>query len=186
MKLNIGSGGKKLEGYVNVDAEPMTEPDVVCNIGHDRWPFDDDSVDEVVAEHILEHLTTPELFHCMKEMYRVCRNEATVGLRLPHPRHDIFLSDPTHQRPIMPGTMLMFSQGQIRELRGKGITLTPFGEYIGVDFRMGADVAYYFDKDVDPNAPDLEWQAKHLNNIIQEWTATLTAVKPAGRLQEKA
>ena len=107
MRLNIGSGGKKLEGYVNVDAEPMTEPDVVCNIGHDRWPFDDDSVDEVVAEHILEHLTTPELFHCMKEMYRVCRNEATVGLRLPHPRHDIFLSDPTHQRPIMPGTMLM-------------------------------------------------------------------------------
>ena len=177
MRLNIGCGQKKLEGYVNVDAEPRVGPDVVCNIGRDAWPFDPGSVDEVVAEHILEHLTTPELFHCMQEMYRVCRDGAEVKVRLPHPRHDIFLGDPTHQRPIMPGTLLMFSQGQMRGLRDKGINLTPFGEHLGIDFRMENDVQYIFDAAVDTNAPDLEWQAKHLNNIIKEWTVTLTAVK---------
>lgn len=180
MRLNIGSGEKHLAGYINVDAEPQTKPDVVCNIGCDAWPFDDDSVDEVVAEHILEHLTTPELFHCMRQMHRVCKNGAQIKVRLPHPRHDIFLSDPTHQRSIMPGTLMLFSQGHIRRLRDKGLILTPFGEYLGVDFHMENDLTYQFDASVDMKAPDLEWQAKHLNNIIQEWTVTLTAVKPAG------
>jgi len=177
LKLNIGCGQKKLEGYINVDAEPLIGPEVVCNIGWDTWPFDDGSVDEVVAEHILEHLTTPELFHCMKEMYRVCKDKAQVKVRLPHPRHDIFLGDPTHQRPVMPGTLMLFSRGQIGALREKGINLTPFGERLGIDFHMENDVQYIFDAAVDMNSPDLEWQAKHLNNIIQEWTVTLTAVK---------
>lgn len=177
MKLNLGSGGKRLEGHVNIDAQPMTEPDLCFDIGKDTWPFDDSTVDEVVAEHILEHLTTPELFHCFKEMYRVCKSGAPVSVRVPHPRHDIFLSDPTHQRPVMPGTLLMFSQEHMRALRGKGIVLTPFGEYLGVDFRFG-DVTYYFDASVDPNAPDLQWQARHLSNVVQEWSVVLTAVKP--------
>lgn len=180
MKLNIGCGAKRLDGYVNIDAEPQTNPDVICNIGRDVWPFDDDSADEVVAEHILEHLTTPELFHCMQQLYRVCKSGAQIKVRLPHPRHDIFLSDPTHQRPIMPGTCMLFSQGQIKRLRDKGLTLTPFGEYLGVDFEMGDDLVYEFDAGVDMTAPDLQWQAKHLNNIIREWSVTLTAVKPAG------
>lgn len=179
MRLNIGSGGKKQEGYVNLDAEPMTQPDVVLNIGRDPWPFDDCSVDEVVAEHILEHLTTPELFHCMKEAYRVCKPGAKMKVRLPHPRHDIFLSDPTHQRPVTPGTLMLFSQGQIGALRDRGIQLTPFGEFLGIDFHLENDVEYVFEHGVDVNAPDLEWQAKHLNNIIREWSATLTVVKSA-------
>ena len=177
MKLNIGSGGKPLEGYVNVDVQPAAHPDVVCDIGKKYWPFSDNSVDEVVAEHILEHLTTPELFHCLQEMYRVCLAGAVVKVRLPHPRADIFLGDPTHQRPVMPGTLIMFSQGQIKKFREQGILLTPFGEYLGVDFYMDLPIKYHFAKGVDPMAPDIEWQIKHLNNIVQEFELTMRVVK---------
>lgn len=175
--MNIGSGGRPLEGYVNVDAEPSTEPDVICNIGRDPWPFDDGVVDEIVAEHILEHLTTPEFFHCMRETYRVCKNGAEVKILVPHPRHDIYLGDPTHQRPVMPGTLLMFSKGQMEKLRAQGIILTPFWKILNVDFRLDTRIRYKFDAGVDSNAPDIAWQMKHLNNIVQEIGMTLWAVK---------
>jgi len=179
MKLNIGSGGKKLDGYVNVDMQPEEDPDVLLNIGTEWWPFRYNSVDEVVASHILEHLSTHEFFHCMKEMYRVCRDGAQVHVTLPHPRHDIFLGDPTHQRPVMPGTLIMFSKGQMNDMLAKGVQLTPFWKHLGVDFYMNPKIVYEFEPSVDVDAPDLAWQARHLNNIIKEWRTTLTVVKHA-------
>ena len=177
MKLNIGSGGRKLEGYVNVDIEPHETPDVLCNIGADHWPFDDNSVDEVVASHILEHLTTEQFMHCMKEMHRVCKNDAKIDIALPHPRHDLYLGDPTHQRPILPSTLLMFSKAQLEALRAQGKVLTPFWKYLGVDFYLEPRVKYRFDEGVDPDDPQLPWKMKHLNNIIMEFEMTMRAVK---------
>ena len=31
-----------------MDCNPWEQPDVVCDLGNDRWPFDDDSVDEAI------------------------------------------------------------------------------------------------------------------------------------------
>ena len=177
MRLNLGSGGRKLDGYINVDMQFEEEPDVLCNIGRDSWPFDDSSVDGAVAHHIMEHLTTPELFHFMQELHRVCKNGARIEIKLPHPRHDIFLSDPTHQRPVLPSTLLMFSKGQLEALKREGKQLTPFWKYLGVDFHLESRVVYRFSEGVDLNDPELEWKMKHLNNIIQEFDCTIRAVK---------
>ena len=54
MKLNIGSGPQKLSGYVNVDIRKELNPDVVCDIKY-LEPFEDNSVDEIKAHHVLEH-----------------------------------------------------------------------------------------------------------------------------------
>lgn len=165
-----------MAGYVNVDREPREAPDVVCDLGQDRWPFLDNDVEHAVAEHVLEHLPGEAFFHFIRELYRVSKPGAQTRIVLPHPRHDIFLGDPTHCRPVMPGTMIMFSQRAVRALRERELFLTPFGEYHGVDFAF-SDLQYTFDKDVDPDDPELEWKAKHLNNVIYEWSAVLTAVK---------
>lgn len=150
---------------------------MLCDLGAERWPFEDSSVDEAVAEHVLEHLPGESFFHFMRELYRVLKPGGAVKVTLPHPRHDIFLSDPTHCRAVMPGTLLMFSRGQLAELRAKGMQLTDFGERCGVDFRMDPHVRYEFDAAVDLESPDLAWQSKHLNNIIKEWSTTMWAVK---------
>jgi hypothetical protein len=177
LKVNVGSGGKKLEGYVNIDCQPATQPDVVCDISKDRWPFDDNSVEGAHASHIFEHLAPGEpFFHCLRELYRVCRNGAKVEVILPHPRHDIFLNDPSHLQALMPGTFVMFSKRLIAENAAKGQILTPFCDFIGVDFDLRS-VEYSFDPMVDKDDPELEWKAKHLANIIFEWRTTLTVVK---------
>ena len=130
-----------------------------------------------MAEHVLEHLPGDAFFHFLQELYRVLKPGGTVKVLLPHPRHDVFLNDPTHCRAVMPGTLLMFSRGQLADLRAKGVQITDLGERYGVDFRMDLQLGYTFDASVDVSAPDLEWQAKHLSNVVQEWSTTLTAVK---------
>lgn len=134
MKLNIGCGYNKIAGYVNVDQSPHCSPDVVADLTK-PWQFADNSVDEVVAIHILEHIGE-EFFFVMQEIYRVCKNNALITIIVPFPRHDTFLIDPTHKRPIFPATMAMFSQKHNRLDIERGGRETPIGIIYDVDFDM--------------------------------------------------
>ena len=178
MRLNLGSGGKKLPGWVNVDSQPMEDPDIVVDLSQDIWPWRESSVDEVFASHVLEHIgPVPQgFFHFMREVYRVCKPGAGITFVLPHPSHDIYLNDPTHVHPVMPGTLAMFSKKYSDTLALKGQRLTPFWKYLGVDFDLGK-IKYWFDPAVDREDPELGFKSKHFRNIIFEWGTTLTVVK---------
>ena len=54
MKLHVGCGTNKLEGWVNIDAVPDCAPDLVHNLSL-PLPYPDLSVDELKAEGVLEH-----------------------------------------------------------------------------------------------------------------------------------
>lgn len=178
MKLNIGCGGRKLDGYVNVDAEPTVKPDVLADLGG-PWPFEDNSVDEVVASHILEHLTTPQLFNVMRELYRVCKNGAVTHIAVPHPRSDLYLNDPTHQRPVMPGTMVLFSKRMLEARAAEGVYLTPFWKILSVDFDFDTKVLYRFYDEYAHLDPEAAMKAERsLFNVVQEIQMRITAVKP--------
>jgi len=156
----------------------MEDPDVVADLTA-PWPWPNDSVDEVEASHVMEHIAPGEpFFHFMRELYRVCKSGAKVNVTLPHPSHDIFLNDPTHMQAIMPGTLAMFSKRYVEALAAKGDKLTPFYKYLGVDFDIKT-VRYTFDPSIDKNDPEIEWKAKHLRNVVFQWSTTLTVVKPA-------
>ena len=76
-------------------------PEIVQDLEIFPWPWPDNSADEILLCHVLEHLgQTPDLFlKIMQELYRVCKPNATVTIMVPDPRHDFFLNDPTHVRP---------------------------------------------------------------------------------------
>ena len=138
MRLNLGCGSRKLEGWVNVDKVAACAPDQVADLESFPWPWPDDSVDEVMLSHVLEHLgaATDTYLGIIQELYRVCRNGAEVTVIVPHPRHDDFLHDPTHVRAVTPGGLSMFSQALNREWIEKGLANTPLGLYLGVDFAI--------------------------------------------------
>lgn len=182
MKLNLGCGGRKLPGYINVDSEAYEAPDVLVDLGRAKWPWPDDSVDEMHASHVLEHLPGETFFHFLREAYRVGKPGAKLHVALPWPRHDIFLNDPTHVRAVMPATLLMFSQRYVQVLaeRDPPIILTDFGKRNGINLDLDENIQYRFDPAVMTDGADpeeLERRGRHENNVIFEWFGVLTVVK---------
>lgn len=55
IKLNIGCGALKLEGYFNIDTNTTHNPDIVWDCTNLNL-FMDDSVDEIIALHMIEHI----------------------------------------------------------------------------------------------------------------------------------
>jgi len=81
-KLNLGCGEHHKEGYVNLDWQPLTKPDVSHNLNKFPYPFEDNSFDLVEAYHILEHLDKP--FVVMKEMHRILKPGGKLRIKVPH------------------------------------------------------------------------------------------------------
>ena len=98
-KLNLGCGFKKLDGFLNIDINPKVEPDKVIDLEKGKLPFKDNSVEHVTANYIFEYIGEGFL-PLMKEIYRVCEPGAILEILSKHPRHDDFLNDPRHKRPI--------------------------------------------------------------------------------------
>ncbi|MCK9544490.1 MAG: class I SAM-dependent methyltransferase [Novosphingobium sp.] len=70
IRLNLGSGRAKLEGYINIDNREEMEPDIVCSIT--SLPFDDNSVDYIRAYDVLEHIPAgKDAVKAIEEIYRV-------------------------------------------------------------------------------------------------------------------
>lgn len=69
-KLNLGSGFYPKPGYVNLDVNPRQKPDIFRDVRR-GLPFDTNSIKEVSATHLLEHLSPPEVLDLIEEVYRV-------------------------------------------------------------------------------------------------------------------
>lgn len=110
LKLNLGSGLKRYDGYINVDHDPMVNPDVLLSISDKSLPFEDNSVEAVKLYHILEHIGGDSFFHLIKELYRVCEDGAILDIEVPHHRHDEMYGDPTHCRFFTVDTFRLFSK----------------------------------------------------------------------------
>jgi hypothetical protein len=127
-----------MPGYVNVDLSPACNPDVLCDLEVFPWPWGDNSVDGVLFNHSLEHLGehSKVFLGMMKELYRICRNGAEIEINVPHPRHDNFISDPTHVRIITPLLLTLFDRAANDECQRRGAANTPLAHYLNVDFRI--------------------------------------------------
>ncbi len=188
MRLNLGCGYDKRDGWVNVDSVAACAPDQVVDLERLPWPWPDNVVDEVLMKHVLEHLgaDTGTYLGLIAELWRVCRHGAEVRIVVPHPRHDHYLNDPTHVRPITPEGLEMFSQRKNREWVEQGAGNTPLGLHLGIDFEI-ASVDMRPDgvwrerlqrQEITPR--DLAQAMRQFNNVIVETTVVLRAVKAPG------
>ena len=79
MKINIGCGKKKLEGYLNCDISKEVKPDKIIDL-EKPLSFKDNSIDEVVGNHIIE--CVHNFIPLMHELRRICRNGALLKFRV--------------------------------------------------------------------------------------------------------
>jgi len=101
VRLDMGCGKSKKEGFIGVDQYAMEGVDVVMVIGSDTWQWEDNSVDEINASHFLEHLTQEERVHFMNEAYRVMKPGAKMSVVTPHWASNRAYGDITHKWPAV-------------------------------------------------------------------------------------
>jgi SAM-dependent methyltransferase len=82
LRLNFGSGQYKKEGFVNIDIDQKTNPDVVYNLNDLPYPLEDNSCSRIEADHVLEHLQNP--FDVLIELHRVLQPGGELLVRVPH------------------------------------------------------------------------------------------------------
>ena len=95
----MGCGKKHLPNYVNCDKSFEVKPDAVVDL-EKRLPFDDNSVDEIVGDHILEHIHN--FIPLMHELHRVCKNNAILKFSVPFYLSVGAFSDASHCRFFTP------------------------------------------------------------------------------------
>jgi len=101
LKLDLGCGTKKREGFIGVDSRQFGgKVDVICDLGKHTWPWPDNSVEEVHCSHMVEHLTWVERVHFFNELYRVMKVGAKAQVIVPHWCSHRYYGDPTHQAPM--------------------------------------------------------------------------------------
>jgi SAM-dependent methyltransferase len=113
VRLNLGCGDKILEGYINVDvaeARAGKRPDVLCDL-HALTPFEDDSADEILSVHVVEHFWRWEVVGVLKEWVRVLKPGGRMILECPNLKSacEAFLANPElHAGPGAEGQRTMW------------------------------------------------------------------------------
>lgn len=84
LRLNLGCGFNKLEGYVNCDSDSAVKPDKILDLSK-KLPFKTSSVDEIFTSHTLEHIPQQILVEkTLPEIWRICKPEARVKIVVPY------------------------------------------------------------------------------------------------------
>lgn len=77
MKINIGAGQYRHPGWIDVDVQEHTEPDLVASA--EDLPFKDDVASHVYCGHVLEHMDLDrQIYVCLAEIKRVLRPDGEL------------------------------------------------------------------------------------------------------------
>lgn len=84
MKLNLGSGKIKKEGYTNVDVQDWEGN---TNIKHDLtsfpYPFEDESIEEIYTAEFLEHISFRNTKRFLDECWRILKYDGSLTIQVP-------------------------------------------------------------------------------------------------------
>lgn len=99
LKLDLGSGDNKKEGFTGVDKFQTPSVDIVHDLFTYPWPFESDSVDEVWASHFFEHSPQYERPKFMGELHRVMKKGAKATFITPYYKSPRATQDFSHNWP---------------------------------------------------------------------------------------
>ncbi len=82
MKLHLGSGKVKLNGWQNIDLD-APEADMHLDL-REKLPFGDQLITHIYNEHFIEHITREESVNLLRECHRILKNDGVLRLSTPN------------------------------------------------------------------------------------------------------
>lgn len=80
--LNVGSGWKRPQGWINLDISPK-KPGIVFYDAHDPLPVRDGAVAHIHTEHFLEHLAYDRAIAFLRDCHRALQPGGTLRVIVP-------------------------------------------------------------------------------------------------------
>lgn len=110
IKLDLGCGGHKQEGFLGMDMRKTPCVDIVHNIQEFPFPLPDECCSVILASHIIEHInpanqTVLKLFN---ELWRIMEVGGQLWISLPYGMSHGYIQDPTHCNPCNESTWQYF------------------------------------------------------------------------------
>ena len=99
IKLDLGCGKSKKEGFLGVDRRKFPGVDKVWDLMKFPWPWADESVEEVHMSHTLEHFTGEERVKIFNELHRIMQKGAKASIITPDWSSGRAYGDFTHKWP---------------------------------------------------------------------------------------
>jgi SAM-dependent methyltransferase len=166
---------RKLEGHIGIDRARYPGVDIICDV-EDGLPLDDDSVDGVFSNFLFEHVSNP--VHLFQEVYRVCRDTASVKIRIPYYQSVTQYKDPTHRCVIVPEMIEYFSgkpwygadydlKARFKLIRVKYEYLPPFSGFLEKRYYLFRPILY----------PLLLFARRFLWNVVHSITIEIEVSK---------
>ncbi len=187
MKLDLGCGQNKREGFFGIDVSKGSSADVIYDlrmtpwligqklsvaandsiVEYPRYKLNDDSVDEVFSSHFFEHLSGPERMPFMDEMWRVMKPGAKATIITPFYSSSRAIQDPTHAwPPVCEASYLYFNKKWRDDNK-----LSHYPIVADFDFTLG----YGLDAEVSlRNEEHQRYAVKHYINSVLDLQVVLT------------
>lgn len=101
-RLNLGAGNiiENPEKWINHDRHKhRPEIEALWNLNNLPWPWKDESMDQVTAKAVFEHIDI-DLLQAIDECWRILKAGGVLYVKLPNAEDVIGCwGDPTHRRP---------------------------------------------------------------------------------------
>jgi len=95
MKIDLGCGRRKPDGFFGIDCQQLDGVDLVCDC-NERIPLDDNCADQVRAFDFLEHVRNDRRIHIMTEIWRILKPGGIFLSMTPSTDGRGAFQDPTH------------------------------------------------------------------------------------------
>lgn len=171
-RLNLGCGRDIKEGWINLDLCDDVGVDVVHDLEMiSPLPFDESSIDEIYASHVIEHVRN--FLALGEELHRIAKPGARMVVRVPYGSSDDAFEDPTHVRQCFLGTFGYWSQHAYWKAdygyRGDWKIIVSQLVLSKAHEGLGADV--------------LQHAIMHDRNVVNEMVVVMECVKPARKAE---
>ncbi len=144
--LDVGCGANKYEGAIGVDKNPLTNADVIHDLGVFPYPFEDNEFDLCVSNHVIEHV--PDVISFVEELHRITKPGGMIKLVTPHYTNPDWAADPTHRNHLNSYSFISFipekqvfdfyTQCQLKPVRIY-VTMLNLWKALGFEFFVNLD-----------------------------------------------
>lgn len=176
LKLNLGSGPSKMEGYLNVDSVSFPNVDQVVDLKK-SWPWPDNSVSDIHMSHVLEHFTGLERVHIANEMYRVLVNQGKATVITPHWGSNRAYGDFTHQWPPVSEMYLCYLSKAWRKANAPHTDSEFNSEGHNCDFQAQGVHTYETGRYPGRNQEFVQFALANYRDAVMDFHATWVALK---------